>query len=91
VRSRSVKRARQEREYAKLRAEWLPKHSRCEWPEGCDQAATDVHHRAGRSGYRLTDPSRWSALCRPHHMRATTEPAEAYRLGISERRIGEAS
>lgn len=86
-----MKRARQEREYRKLRDEWMSEHQLCEWPEGCNAAATDCHHRAGREGWRLLDSSRWSALCRPHHMRATTEPAEAYALGISERRIGEAS
>ena len=93
VRSRSPKRAKQEREYARLRHVFLEAHPRCEFrdADACLLWATDVHHRRGRVGALLTDTRYWSALCRPHHRYVTEHPAKAYELGISERRIGGAA
>ena len=57
--------------------------------ERCQAAqATEVHHKAGRSGHRLTDVSRWAALCHDCHMHVTANPSEAYEQGWSLRRIG---
>jgi len=96
VRARSPKRAAQERVYAKRRRVFLfgedgDQPRGCEFPEGCDRLASEVHHRRGRVGGLLLDERFWSALCSPCHAWVTVNPARAYELGISERRIGEAS
>lgn len=84
----SRKRARQLREYSVLRAEFLARFPRCQYPGGCTALSTDVHHMRGRVGADLLDVDHWLALCRPHHEHITTHPAEALALGVSERRIG---
>lgn len=83
----SIKRRRENREYTVLRKAFLEGHSRCEWPEGCHAAATDVHHMRGRVGSLYLDVGWWKALCRTHHQRATDNPAEAIRLGVSASRL----
>lgn len=90
MRAVSPKRAKQLRTYSKLRRDFLEANPRCVWPLGCDQAASDVHHKAGRVGRLLLDVTRWAALCRGHHAYATEHPQRAYDLGISEHRIGAA-
>ncbi len=87
MRARSKKRAAQERVYAKLRVEFLRSRPVCEFPSGCLNPATDVHHKAGRSGHRLNDVDHWAALCRECHDWVTVNPRGAYDLGISERRV----
>src|SRR4051812_49196612 len=74
----SAKRAKQNATYSKLRAAFLLERPRCEYPTGCQNAATDVHHRKGRVGALLLDTAHWSALCRPCHQFVTGEPALAY-------------
>jgi hypothetical protein len=95
VRARSPKRAAQERIYSArakvfLHGEDGDEYRACEFP-GCGRVASEVHHRRGRVGALLLDERYWSALCRPDHEFATVNPARAYELGISERRIGGAA
>lgn len=87
MRAVSKKRAREQRIYTKLRAEHLEANPWCVWPLGCGQPATEIHHRRGRVGALYLATEHWSGLCHSHHQRATERPAEAYRLGISERRV----
>lgn len=91
----SRKRARQLREYTRLRREFLEARPVCEFPgefsEGCLGRAVEIHHRRGRVGADLVAVEHWSALCSACHKRVTERPAEAYELGLSERRIGRAS
>lgn len=87
MRARSVKRAAQERTYRALRRPFLEANPWCQFPTGCGQPATELHHRRGRVGALLTDDRYWSALCHEHHAWTTGHPAEAYRLGVSERRV----
>ncbi len=87
MRAVSKKRAAQNRIYSKRRVEFLTARPVCEFPSGCLNAATDVHHKAGRSGWRLLDEDRWVALCRECHHYVTVNPKAAYDLGISERRV----
>lgn len=87
----SHKRARENRVYSKLRAGFLADRPRCEWPAGCTQASTDVHHRRGRVGADFLDVARWSAVCRPHHEWIGAHPAAAVEMGISELRTGSAA
>lgn len=86
----SKKRAAQNRTYSALRRDFLAAWPRCQFPNGCDRPATDVHHKRGRVGDLLLDVTHWAALCRPHHRHVTEQPAESFASGISERRIGAA-
>lgn len=83
----SDKRRRQCRTYTRLRREFLADRPCCEFPTGCQNAATDVHHKAGRVGAMFLDVGHWVALCRSCHDWAGRFPAAAYELGVSERRV----
>lgn len=96
----SKKRAAEMRRYTTLRFAFLTQHPWCQFPlrpmvdglyridAGCDQRATEVHHKRGRVGGDLLDIDHWAGLCHAHHVWVTEHPAEAIRLGISERRVG---
>lgn len=88
IRREAPRRARENRSYRLSRRVFLAEHPRCEFPSGCVQPATEVHHRKGRVGALLLDQSHWSALCRDHHAWVTEHPAEAVAMGISEIRVG---
>lgn len=88
IRSRSPRRAAEERAYRRLRLAFLEANPYCEFPEPCGEQATEVHHKRGRVGADLLDVDHWAGLCSPHHRFATEHPAAAYEMGISERRIG---
>jgi hypothetical protein len=89
VKARTSRRAGQEREYAKLRLVFLEENPGCQAGPGalpragCTAWATQVHHMAGRDGYRLLDQSRWRALCGPCHVWVTEHPFEAFEVGLS--------
>jgi hypothetical protein len=87
MRPATPKRAAQNRLYAKLRREFLASRPRCEHPNNCQSAATEVHHRKGRVGALLLDETHWSALCHDCHVHVTEHPREAIALGISESRL----
>jgi len=82
IRPRSVKRLKQERQYAKLRKVYLHCHPTCE-VKGCEAPSTELHHRRGRVGDLLTDESNFLAVCRPHHNYIESHPAEAKEHGYS--------
>lgn len=88
MRSTSAKRARQLGRYRAMRLLFLVDHPVCESPWNCGQAASEVHHMAGRSGDRLLDASRFKALCHGCHQRVTEYPTEAIELGLSLSRVG---
>ena len=96
IRRVSKKRAAQLREYARLRAVYLRQHPYCEvWlsERGIDEYAlhipwvpfsarsTEIHHKAGRTGWRLNDTSQWLAVCREAHEWIHDHPAEARKRG----------
>lgn len=83
----SRKRAVLLRLYARKRVEFLTEQP---WCLRCGGAATEVHHRAGRSGALLLDDSKWAAMCHGCHMYATEHPAEAIERGWSLPRVGAA-
>ena len=81
----STARAKQLREYAKLRKGWLV-GKRC---EAClllfnrpAKEATEVHHRAGRSGKLLLDKTLWLALDAECHRYIHDHPTEARQYGL---------
>lgn len=89
MRARSPKRARQERRYTFLRAQYLDTNPWCAHP-ACTQYATEVHHKRGRVGELLTAVEHWLPLCHTHHVWVTEHPALAKVMGLSENRIGAA-
>ena len=74
----SLKRAKQLREYLKVRNEYLSENNFC---EVCGRPAQDLHHRSGRIGEKLTDKANFMALCRLHHTWIHEHPKEARSLG----------
>ncbi len=83
---RSKKRAKQEREYSKLRKVFLFTHPTCEILDcGCE--ATEIHHRKGRVGDLLTDERWFLAVCRAHHIYIELHPALAKEHGYSLSRL----
>jgi len=74
MRTRTPKRAREERIYRTLVQPFLEaKQYRCEWPEGCFNPATQVHHARGRRGPLLLDERWWRASCHFHNDAAETD------------------
>lgn len=87
MRRRSVKRARQEREYAHLRLAYLENRPAC---ERCLHRATEIHHKRGRVGELLTATEFWVGLCHDCHVHITERPAWAMEQGWSLPRTGAA-
>ena len=87
--NRSTKRAKQEREYLKIRKSFLLSSQGCQasLPKICTRQVTDVHHMKGRIGNLLTDPTYFLAVCRPCHNWIEEHPKEAKELGYSISRI----
>lgn len=87
--SRSPKRAKQEREYGKLRKKFLEQNPICQMklPNICTHQATDVHHTAGRIGDLLTDVRYWKGGCRACHTWVELHPKEAKEMGLSINRL----
>ncbi|MEE9573011.1 MAG: hypothetical protein V3W20_08190 [Candidatus Neomarinimicrobiota bacterium] len=65
IKPRSDKRAKQEREYLVVRAEYLEEHPKCEVCKVSD--STEAHHKRGRLGKLLIDKEFFLACCRPCH------------------------
>lgn len=85
MRTRSVKRAKQEREYKKNRRIYLELTPVC---ERCLSAtSTDVHHRKGRMGDLLVDATYFLAVCRECHKWIEENPIEAKNAGFSLSRL----
>lgn len=64
IRPVSKKRSVLNREYSRLRREYLAKHPTC---EVCQTSpSTDIHHKVGRGKY-LLHVGTWVALCRACH------------------------
>ena len=82
IRSRSIKRAKQEREYAKIRKVYLFTHPIC-GVEHCYDKATEIHHMKGRTGDLLTNEKYFMPVCRAHHNYIESHPIEAKEHGYS--------
>lgn len=86
MRNRSVKRAKQEREYSKLRDKFLQDNPVCMFPE-CQSEQVTLHHSKGRIGNLLTDVSTFRSLCFKHHQYIELNPDIAKEWGLSESRL----
>lgn len=95
IRKVSVKRSKEMALYAKLRKDYLAAHPICEvWlyenamtclhsgevPDNAPRSQ-DIHHRAGRTGWRLNDVSHFLAVCRANHEWIHNNPSEARQKG----------
>lgn len=86
IRKISKKRAIQNKEYSKLRLEYLNEHPICDVGL-CGAYATDIHHIAGRIGNKLTDITNFLAVCRKHHCEIEKNPIWAKEQGYSKSRL----
>lgn len=72
-----------QREYSKLRKEYLSDKEMCNAKlHCCTLRTTDVHHMKGRGKY-LLDTSTWLPVCRNCHMWIEEHPADAKELGFT--------
>jgi len=78
IRKLSKKRAKQNREYEKVRDEYLYHHNIC---ERCGGIATEIHHRKSRTGSYLTNTEFFMAVCRPCHLYVEEHSKESYEKG----------
>ena len=83
----SVKKAKEDSVYSKLRIDYLRDHPFCQasLPGICNTKATDVHHKKGRGKFYLITVT-WMAVCRQCHEWIETHPKDAKELGYSEHR-----
>ena len=61
----SKKRQKENKEYTRLRKEFLLENPRCA-VAGCTQPSTEVHHKARRFSFYLRVDT-WLAVCNSHH------------------------
>ena len=86
VKKQSDKRKEQMKVYQKKRQAYLQAHPVCEF-KGCKEKSRDLHHKAGRSGDKFLDETKYMALCREHHTLITINSAWAIQNGYSESRL----
>lgn len=85
IRKLSKKRAKQNREYEKVREEYLYVHPFCEvcgWGENLQ-----IHHKKGRTGELLTDKKYFLAVCHTCHQKIELFPEWAKENGFSLSRL----
>jgi hypothetical protein len=82
---RSAKRIAQEREYSKVRREFLNEFDGCQ-VSGCNNPSDQVHHKKGRIGALLTDVSEFLAVCASCHIEIENNPIWAKENGYSGNR-----
>jgi hypothetical protein len=75
----SKKRAKQNREYSRLREEFLKTKPICDC---CGGRATEIHHKRGRFQKRLLEQDYFAPLCHACHMKAHANPKWAYSVGL---------
>lgn len=86
MRNRSVKRAKQEREYSAIRVQFLYDYPVCQVP-GCYMTSHQVHHKKGRIGDLLTDVRYFLAVCWGCHKQIEENPKWAKENGYSLSRL----
>jgi len=86
---RSRKKQIQDKEYSKLRKDFLYYHPICQaqLQNICTTQATDVHHKAGRIGSNYLDTTTWLSVCRMCHTWIEEHPKESRELGYSKSKI----
>ena len=83
LRSRSLKRQKQESQYSKQRKIYLENNPLCSIaiPGDCSHYSTEIHHTNDRNGDRLNDETYWKASCRNCHVWVHMNSKSARELG----------
>lgn len=81
----SAKRAVENKEYARLRRDYLEAYPVCEVVE-CHRKSNQIHHMAGRSNDLLNNVDHWLAVCDVCHQRIHAEPIWAENNGYIVKR-----
>lgn len=81
MKTRSPERQREMRAYIPMVEQFLTDNDTCQFPQGCPQPATCVHHTRGRRGWRLLYVPWWKASCDHHNNYAETNTGEALACG----------
>jgi len=71
--------------YRPIRDKFLKENPEC-LIDGCE-GQSELHHSSGRIGNLLWDVKYFRNLCRTHHQYYEIHPEEAYKLGISVKRL----
>lgn len=72
--------------YRRRRDKYFEEHPVCEFPE-CTSKNITLHHMKGRIGAFLADKRYFKSLCAKHHRYVEENPAEAFKLGLSLKRL----
>ena len=90
IKTVSPKKAKQDREYTKLRKQFLVDHPKCEieWDDKCAKKANQVHH-VKRRGKNYLNVSTWKASCRHCHEMVEHNGSEAEARGFLVREYSE--
>lgn len=87
IAKRTPKRAKEEKEYLKLREVFLTENQKCAvFPK---KKSTEVHHVAGRSGVMLLDTKYWLPVSQSGHEKIEKEREWAFKMGFSISRLTE--
>lgn len=83
LRTHSLKRQKQEKEYSSLRKDFLEEHPYCQIaiPGICAHRSTEIHHTNDRNGDKLNDVTYWLAVDRACHNWVHLHPKQARALG----------
>lgn len=83
LRSVSKKMTKLKAEYMKVREQYLKEHPYCEWglEGGAFYRSTQIHHKRGRVGALLTDPTYFMAVSDEGHRYIHDHPKESYERG----------
>lgn len=84
----SDKRREEKKVYDVRRVVFLEAHPVCEFPKGCHERATTVHHLQGRVGDLYLDESKWVPACLTHNLWSDDHPVESKAIGWSLPRVG---
>lgn len=84
-----TKQESKEKDYLKIRKEFLKEHPKCE-VDKCVKDAKEIHHKKGRTGDLLTDTRYFLAVCSTHHKLIEAKPNWAKENGYSESRLSKA-
>lgn len=84
----SAKRRVEAAVYRVQRLAFLTERPRCEFPLGCTERSTTVHHLRGRTGDLFLDERWWKASCLDHNAWCEDNPAESDRIGWRLPRVG---
>lgn len=89
IANRSKKRAKQEREYAKIAKEFLSENEYCVVHSDEDTIcrSTQIHHKKGRIGSLLTDTRYFLAVCDEAHKQIEANPKWARIMKYSLSRL----